>query len=141
MLDAREALVKSNRFPGGEPLGMEALKLRISIGERLGVLLSFAGRDKEAVEEFENAAAVSGGGGMLYLQAWHLRLQAKRVWHERDPEAALALFLKARRVIERTVTLPSGVTADDLAKLRADVVFCIEFLKGAQVEPTGMPGE
>jgi len=141
MLDAREALVKSNRFPSGEPLVWEAWTLRIAIGERLGVLLSMAGRDHEADEEFGNVVLVPGGGGVLYLQAWRLRLQAKRVWHQRDPETALALFLKARGFIERVGPLPSGVTADDLAKLREDVDFCIEFLKGAQVEPTGTPGE
>ena len=141
LLDARQALLKSNRFPSGEPLGWEAWQLRIRIGERLGVMLSLAGRDKEADEEFENVGLVPGGGGMRYLQAWHLRLQAKRVWHEHDPEVALALFLKARRLIEGPAVKPSGVTDDDFAKLRADLDFCIQFLKGAQVEPAGAPGE
>ncbi|KAB2641009.1 MAG: O-antigen ligase family protein [Verrucomicrobia bacterium] len=141
LLDAREALVKSSRFPSGEPLWGEAWGLRVSIGERLGVLLSLAGRDQEAEAEFENVVLVPGGGGMRYLEAWHLRLQAKRIWHKREPEAALALFLKARRVMNLGGPLPSGVTADDLAKLRADVDYCIGFLKGAQVEPAKLPGE
>jgi len=133
LLDAREALVKSNHISSREPLWWQAWGLRISIGERLGVLLSQAGRDQEAEEEFENVVVLPGGGAMRYLQAWHLRLQAKRVWHERDAEGALALFLKARRMIDLVGPLPSGVTADDLAKLREDVDYCIKFLKGADI--------
>ncbi len=135
LIGAREALVRSQNFPSGEPLGYEARQLRIGIGERLGVLLIEDGRDKEAKEEFENVGLLLEGGGMRYLQAWHMRLEAKRKWHERNPEEALALFLKARSLAERTERLPTGVSPEDFTKLREDLNRCIEFLKGAQVEP------
>ncbi len=136
LLGAREALVTTHSFPSGEPLGYVSRQLRIGIGERLGVLLIEAGRDKEAKDEFENVGLLAEGGGIRYLQAWQARLEAKRRWHDRNPEEALALFLKARSLAERTERLPTGVSAEDFTKLREDVNRCIEFLKGAQVEPT-----
>ncbi|MEI7955633.1 MAG: hypothetical protein WCJ66_10735, partial [Verrucomicrobiota bacterium] len=141
LLGAREALVTTHNFPSGEPLGYVARQLRIGIGERLGVLLIEAGRDKEAKEEFENVGLLSEGGGIRYLQAWQTRLEAKRKWHERNPEEALALFLKARSLAERTERLPTGVSAEDFTQLREDLNRCIEFLKGAEVEPTDPSGK
>ena len=142
LLSAREALVKAYRFPGGEPLGQDARALRIRIGERLGIVLSVAGRDQEAEAEFDNTAAVYGGSGIHYLQACHLRLLANRILYEHNPAEALRLFLKARAVLDLTANLlPAGISADDLAKVRDDLDKSIAFLKGAHVEPAETPGK
>ena len=142
LLGARETLVKAYRFPGGDPLGIAARELRIAIGERLGVLLGLAGRDREAEEEFETCATVWGGSGIHFLQAWQLRRQANRLMYERSPAEALRLFVKARAVLDLTANLlPAGVTPEDLTKLRDDLDQSIEFLKGAHVEPAEPPGK
>ncbi|MEI6676500.1 MAG: O-antigen ligase family protein [Verrucomicrobiota bacterium] len=141
MLGARAALVKACEFPSGAPLGQDARELRIVNAQRLGVLLSLAGRDREAEEEFESAAIVWGGSGTNYLYAWHLRNKAERIWKERRPAEALGLFLKARGLLDRAGSpLPAGVTSEDHTKLRQDLDKFIQFLKGAKVEPSGVPG-
>ena len=139
---ARETLVKAYRFPSGDPLGLPARELRVKLGERLCVLLSLAGRDREAGEEFESSASVWGGSGIRFLQSWHLRRQANRVMYERKPSEALALFLKARTVLDQSAgLLPTGVTPDDCAKLRDDLDMSIAFLKGAHVEAAETPAK
>jgi O-antigen ligase/tetratricopeptide (TPR) repeat protein len=140
--DARDTLVKASDFPSGAPLGQEARVLRLAIAQRLGVLLSLGGRDREAAQEFESAAAVWGGDGVNYLYAWHLRNQAKRIWNERKPAEALSGFLKARGLLDRCgALLPAGVTPADRAKLRQDLDEFIEFLKGAKIQPAGVSGK
>ncbi len=137
LLAARDTLVKACKFPSGDPVGQEARELRLGIAQRLGVLLSLAGRDREAEDEFESAATVWGGNGINYLYAWHLRMKAERIWNDRRPAEALGLFLKARGLLDRTAgLLPAGVTADDYSKLRQDLDKVIQFLKGAKIEPS-----
>jgi len=136
LLSSRDTLVKACEFPSGAPLEQEARVLRIGIAQRLGVLLSLAGRDGEAEDEFESAAMVWGGTGINFLQAWHLRMKAERIWNERRPAEALGLFLKARGLLDRTGSpLPAGVTPEDHAQLRQDLDKFIQFLKGAKIEP------
>ena len=142
LLNARGTLVKAYRFSGDGPLGEEARVLRIGIGERLGVLLSLAGRDREAEAEFESTALIPGGSGIRYLEAWHWRMKANRIWHERNASEALRLFLKARSLLDLTAQLlPVGVTADDYVKQREELDKLIAFLKGAHVEASEMPGK
>ncbi|MCX6875049.1 MAG: O-antigen ligase family protein [Verrucomicrobia bacterium] len=139
---ARDTLVNSCRFPSGAPLGQVARVLRAGIAGRLGVLLSLAGRDREAEAEFENAAVMGEGTGIRYFHAWHLRVRAERIWNERKPAEALGLFLKARSLIDRTgPTLPAGVTTEDQAKLRKELDSFIQFLKGAKIEAAELPGK
>ena len=142
LLGARDVLVRACSFPSGAPLGEEARILRNGIGERLAVLLSWAGRDQEAEEEFASTTRLGIETGLRYLQACHLRVKAKRMWNQRRPGEALGLFLKARELVELTARcLPVGVSTADYAKLHADLDQSIAFLKGAKVEPIEVSGK
>lgn len=142
LLAARDTLENSTSMVVWGAQGQAARALRGGIGGRLGVLLSAAGRDREAEEEFENTDRVVGDTGNRYLYACHLRMKAKRVWHERKPAEALGLFLKARQWLERTANyLPAGVTPEDYGTFRRELDECIAFLKGAKVEPVASPGQ
>lgn len=142
LLGAREALVKGYDFRASVYLEQNVRDLRIKVAERLGVLLSMAGRDQEAEDEFENAAAIYGGTGICHLHAYHLRIKAERLWYERKPSEALGLFLKARRVVDGTANLlPGGVTVEDQSKLRKELDDFIQYLKGAKIEASETPGK
>ncbi len=140
-LAARDALEKACVFPSGAPLGSAGRILRIAIAERLGVLLSRAGRDAEAEAEFERAAPILGGTEIRYFYAYHCFLKGRRLWlEERKPAEALSQFLKGRWLNDRTAgILPNGVSTEDQAKLSRELGKNIGFLKGAKVEPSEPP--
>jgi len=142
LLSARDTLVNSSSLSVWGVQGRAALVLRVWIGERLGVLLSLAGRDQAAEEEFETIDALGTTSCVRYLYAWHLWTKGKRIWGERKPAEALALFLKARVLLDRAAGyLPAGATPEDYAKLGREVDECIRFLKTAKVEPAAPPGK
>lgn len=141
LVNARDTLARTNSLAVWGEQGQLARSLRISIGDRLAVLLSLAGRDREAENEFEATAAIGTETGIRYLYACHLRMKAKRVWYERNPAEALGLFIRARYWLDLTGNhLPAGVKPEDCAKFRGELDECIAFLKGAQVEPAGAVG-
>jgi O-antigen ligase len=70
--------------------------------------------------------------GARYHYATHLKLHASSLWLAREPEKALALFLRSKEELER---VSDGYYVDgDYLQMKADLENNIDLLKGAKVE-------
>lgn len=110
--------------------------LRITIYENSGVALEAAGDEKAAFEAYKTAASFHKGGYNHYRIALLHGKIGRRLWMEREPERALAMFLNAKRSIqEARGELPAGIRSEDRARFTDYLDKSIGFLKGAKVEP------
>jgi tetratricopeptide (TPR) repeat protein len=74
--------------------------------------------------------------GARYHYSNHLVARANQVWHKREPEKALVLFLRAREQLAKSV---AGFEGGDVGALSELIETSVAFLEGANIKP--LPAE
>ena len=74
--------------------------------------------------------------GARYHYSHHLVARANQVWHKREPEKALVLFLRAREQLAKSV---AGFEGGDVGALSELIETSVAFLEGANIKP--LPAE
>ena len=115
--------------------GSDVLSVRIH--SLLGQAFESAGDPKRALEQFDHAAGLSGGGSAHYLAGIMLARKAVNAWLVRGAEEdALRLFLEAEQKIIKANPLPTGVTPEGRNAYIEYLRLNISDLKDADVEPS-----
>ncbi len=110
----------------------------LSFGSRLNLALLYdaAGRYNESSPIYRNSLdddlIYEIVFGHRYYYTMHLFSRGNKVWRERDPEKALACFLKARSMAAE-VKNPAHRT--NTTALTVEIEKCIKFLEGANIKP------
>ena len=109
---------------------------RLAIHESLGVAREQAGDSTGALAAYDFAATLRGGRRANYRSAVLIGKRAVDDWKARNPSAALAGFVEARRRVGLAAqNLPEGVTLVDRKEYIDYLDRMIAFLKGAKVQP------
>jgi tetratricopeptide (TPR) repeat protein len=74
--------------------------------------------------------------GARFHYSRHLVARANQLWHRREPEKALVLFLRAKEQLAKTITRYEG---GDAGALSRSIESSIAFLEGANIKP--LPGD
>jgi len=74
--------------------------------------------------------------GARFHYSRHLVARANQVWHRREPEKALVLFLRAKEQLAKTI---AGYEGGDVGALSQSIESSIAFLEGANIKP--LPGD
>jgi hypothetical protein len=117
-------------------VGKDMLEPRVSIHESLGTAREAGGDIEGALASYNLAAALHQGKRAHYRAAVLIGKKAVDAWSKRQPSKAMALFIEARKRVDRAEKdLPAGVTPGQRLEYIAYLDRTIAFLKGAKVEP------
>lgn len=110
-----------------------ALDARANIHQSLAAALEASGDPQAALRECDRVISF-GQPSAHYTAAMILSNEAKRIWHKRNPKAALKLFLDAQTRASQASQLPAGVTATAAGEFKSYLDRQIAFLRSAKVE-------
>jgi len=113
----------------------DMVETRVAIHESLGTVREASGDLKGAMESYEFAAVLQGGGRANYRVGSLYGKLASQAWTARRPSEALGYFNQARQHIAITQNLPQGVTPSQRVEYLAYLDQTIAFLKAAKVTP------
>jgi tetratricopeptide (TPR) repeat protein len=113
----------------------DMVETRVAIHESLGAAREASGDLKGAMESYEFAAALRGGGRANYRVGSLYGKLASQAWTARRPSEALGYFNQARKRIAIPQNLPQGVTPSQRVEYLAYLDQTIAFLKSAKVTP------
>jgi O-antigen ligase/tetratricopeptide (TPR) repeat protein len=112
-------------------------ELNVRIHSSLGEAFEAAGDPQRALERFDHATGLRGGGSAHYLAGLMLGRQAANAWSVRGAEEdALRLFLEAEQRITKANPLPKGVTVEDRNEYIGYLRKSIRYLKDTNVQPS-----
>jgi tetratricopeptide (TPR) repeat protein len=112
-------------------------ELNVKIYSSLGQSFEEAGDPERALERFDHAAGLRGGGSAHYLAGLMLGRKAVNAWSVRGAEEdALRLFLEAEQRIIKANPLPTGVTPEDRNEYIEYLRRSIRYLQDTNVKPS-----
>lgn len=112
--------------------------LRVRIHSSLGQTFETIENPKRALEQFDHAAGLRGGGSAHYLAGLMLGKKAVKAWLVNGTEEdALRLFQEAEQRIIKANPLPTEVTPAGRNGYLEYLRTTIRYLKDANVEPSG----